>query len=111
MSKRETITVRRESGETEQVDAHVAGPWAIHEAIERPAKWALTHLPSGSRFPLMESAEEAVAVHRAVKHLDWDFDRKEDFSRETALEATRLYREITGREPRDRPTITIREEA
>jgi len=103
------LEISRATG-AEKVEAEVNGPFGLHPSVETPGRWALTHVATGLRFPLFETRGEAVRCHRAVSPLDFGFESQDAMPRETKLECARIYREITGREPVDRPTITIKED-
>ena len=105
------ISVRRGASGAQTVEAEVNGLFGLHPAVEREGRWALTHLATGYRFPLFHSRGEAVEVHRAVEHLEWDFDDPDAIPETTRRECGRIVRDITGRGLTDPPIITIKGEA
>lgn len=73
-----TITIARHGGVRDEIDADVAGDFAVHEALqadEDRGNWSVTHVPTGWNLIWTRTKRAAFAARRAVlaSGLDWSW--------------------------------------
>ena len=63
----QTITIRRKGSITDEIEADVEGPFAIHETVFTPHTrdtgfWTLTHIPTGYVIVICEFRSQCIAA-------------------------------------------------
>lgn len=77
----QTITIQRHGGHTDDIDADVEGPFAIHETIPVSlGGWTLTHVPTGYVVIStdLELKCKAARADLLASDLDWTFTKPSD---------------------------------